>query len=114
MTVTVHWIFRKHNWTLYNTILGFEQIESQDTRHNIASKFLKIISYYGLNKNILSCTAVDNASNNDSFVNSIAYNRKRDIPLLLDGEFFQNRCNVHCYNLIAQDGIQLIDRGIFG
>jgi hypothetical protein len=79
MTITVHWIFREHRWTLYNTILGFEQIESPHTGHNIASKFLKIISYYGLNKNILSCT-LDNASNNDSFVNSIAYNRKRDMP----------------------------------
>ncbi len=108
MTVTVHWIVREHKWTLYNTILGFEQIESPHTGHNIASKFLKIISYYGLNKNILSCT-LDNASNNDSFVSSIAYNRKREMPLLLDGEFFQNRCNAHCYNLIAQDGIRLIE-----
>ena len=31
------------------------------------------------------------------------------MPLLLDGEFFQNRCNAHCYNLIAQDGIRLIE-----
>ena len=98
MTVTVHFISRQHDWTLYNTILGFEQIESPHTGHNIASKFLKIISFYGLSKNIFSCT-LDNASNNDTFVHSITNNRKREMPLLLDGEFFQNRCNAHCYNL---------------
>jgi hypothetical protein len=108
MTVTVHFIVREHQWTLYNTILGFEQIESPHTGHNIATKFAKIISYYGLNKNILACT-LDNASNNDTFVNSITINRRREIPLLLDGEFFQNRCNAHCYNLIAQDGLRLLD-----
>jgi hypothetical protein len=111
MTVTVHFIVRGHNWTLYNTILGFETLESPHTGYNIASKFLKIISFYGLNKNILSCT-LDNASNNDTFVNNITNNRKREMPLLLDGEFFHSRCNAHCYNLIAQDGIRLIEASL--
>ena len=106
MSVTVHFIMRGHNWTLYNTLLGFEQIESPHTGHNIASKFSKIVSFYGLNKNVFSCT-LDNAGNNDTFVNSM-HNRKREIPLMLEGEFFHVRCNAHCYNLIAQDGIKLL------
>ena len=47
---------------------------------------------------------MDNASNNDTFV-AYMKSMKRDIPLMLDGEFFQNRYNAHCYNLIAQDGL---------
>ena len=100
MAVTVHFIIREHNWTLYNTLLSFEQIQSPHTGYNIASKFHKTIAYYELQNNIFSST-LDNTSNNDAFVDSISHR----IPLMLDGQFFQNRCNAHIYNLIAQDAL---------
>ena len=56
---------------------------------------------------------MDNASNNDTFV-AYMKSRKRDIPLMLDGEFFQTRCNAHCYNLIAQDGLALLKEPLAG
>ena len=112
MAVTIHFIVRAHDWQLYNTLLGFELIESPHTGQNIAAKFSKIITNYGLEKNVLSCT-MDNASNNDTFV-AFMKSRKRDIPLMLDGEFFQTRCNAHCYNLIAQDGLALLKEPLAG
>jgi hypothetical protein len=57
---------------------------------------------------------MDNASNNDTFVAHMK-SRKRDIlPLMLDGELFQTRCNAHCYNLIAQDGLALLKEPLAG
>ena len=88
-------------------------IDSPHTGQNIAAKFSKIITTYGLEKNVLSCT-MDNASNNDTFV-AFMKSRKRDIPLMLDGEFFQTCCNAHCYNLIAQqDGLALLKEPLAG
>ena len=112
MSVTIHFIVRAHDWQLYHTLLGFEQIDSPHTGQNIAAKFLKIITNYGLEKNVFSCT-MDNAGNNDTFV-AFMKSRKRDIPLMLDGEFFQTRCNAHCYNLIAQDGLALLKEPLAG
>ena len=112
MSVTIHFIVRAHDWQLYHTLLGFEQIDSPHTGQNIAAKFSKIITNYGLEKNVFSCT-MDNAGNNDTFV-AFMKSRKRDIPLMLDGEFFQTRCNAHCYNLIAQDGLALLKEPLAG
>ena len=112
MAVTIHFIVRAHDWQLYNTLIGFEQIDSPHTGPKIAAKFSKIITSYGLEKNVFSCT-MDNASNNDTFV-AYMKSRKRDIPLMLDGEFFQTRCNAHCYNLIAQDGLALLKEPLAG
>jgi len=106
MAITVHFIVRKHNWTLYHTLLSFEQVKSPHTGQNIADKVSKVIEFYGLQKNVFAGT-VDNASNNDTMVASLKL-RRSEMPLMLDGEFFQNRCNAHCYNLIAQDGISLL------
>ena len=112
MAVTIHFIVRAHDWQLYNTLLGFELIESPHTGQNIAAKFSKIITNYGLEKNVLSCT-MDNAGNKDTFV-AFMKSRKRYIPLMLDGEYFQTRCNAHCYNLIAQDGLALLKEPLAG
>ena len=103
MAVTIHFIIRSHEWTLYHTLIGFEQIDSPHTGQNIAAKFCKIIQWYGLLQNVFACT-MDNAGNNDTFVASM----KTRIPIMLNGDFFQNRCNAHCYNLIAQDGLSLL------
>ena len=112
MAVTIHFIVRSHEWQLYHTLIGFEQIDSPHTGPYIAAKFSKIITSYGLERNVFSCT-MDNASNNDTFV-AYMRSRKRDIPLMLDGEFFQSRCNAHCYNLIAQDGLALLKEPLAG
>ena len=113
MAVTIHFIVRSHDWQLYHPLIGFEQIDSPHTGPNIAAKFSKIIASYGLKKNAFSCTMDNNASNNDTFV-AYMKSRKRDIPLLLDGEVFQTRCNAHCYNLIAQDGLALLKEPLAG
>ena len=112
MAVTVHFIMRHHGWTLYNTIIGFESLDSPHTGVNIANKFIKILKEYGLQNNAFSCT-MDNAGNNDTFSYHMKH-RQREAPLLLNGEFFQSRCNGHCYNLIAQDGLALLKEPLAG
>ena len=70
MAVTIHFIVRSHEWTLYHTLIGFEQIDSPHTGQNIAAKFCKIVQRYGLIQNVFACT-MDNAGNNVTMVRKL-------------------------------------------
>ncbi|XP_074298208.1 zinc finger BED domain-containing protein RICESLEEPER 2-like [Silene latifolia] len=52
---------------------------------------------------------VDNASYNDSMINSLRAHFMRKNVLLCNGDFFHMRCFAHIINLVVQVGLNLID-----
>lgn len=55
---------------------------------------------------------LDNASNNNVFVDIFKSQLRLKDALILNGEFFHVRCCAHVLNLIVQDGLKEIDRAV--
>ena len=97
LCVTVHFI--DSNWRLKSFLLAFRHIFGHHAGLRIYDCFKEILTEYDLMNRVLTVT-LDNASNNDTFMDEMILNK-----VVIDNEC-QIRCFAHILNLAAQDSIQ--------
>ena len=77
----------------------------------LTEKIHALLTEWGIEKKLFSIT-LDNAFNNDSFVEMLKCHLNMTDSLLCVGEHFHIRCCAHVLNLIVQDGLNEIDEAI--
>ena len=70
-------------------------------------RLFNILKEWGIEKKVFTIT-LDNASYNDTLVNSLKKNPSFISSLPCSGEFFQVCCGAHILNLIVQEGLKII------
>ena len=104
--LTAHYV--DENWKLKNIILNFCHMPPPHTGTLLSEKILSFLEEWGIEKKIFSIT-LDNASNNDNCQDFIKQKLNEGGLLLCDGIFFHVCCGAHILNLIAQEGLKVID-----
>jgi len=99
MGVTAHYI--NENWELQVTTLDFIHLPGPHTGFNLHNCFVSVLETYGLETKTLGIT-LDNASNNDSFIQSI------DKDSTNFKSFHHIRCFAHVLNLSAQTALDVL------
>ena len=92
MCVTIHWI--NEEWKIQKRIIGFIELVEQHRGTLIASKIRETSCNYNISDKIMTIS-FDNASNNGSSIKRL----KCELPLILDGQLFHNRCACHILNV---------------
>ncbi|KAL6534872.1 hypothetical protein OROGR_013547 [Orobanche gracilis] len=106
MVLTGHWI--DSTWKLQKRVLNFVHLPPPRTGIVIADQILKCLRGWGLEKKVYTLS-VDNASNNETCVNSLKNTFSKTRSLHLDGGLFWVRCCAHILNLLVQDGLSKIN-----
>jgi hypothetical protein len=99
MGVTAHYIDK--DWRLQVTTLDFVNLLGPHTGSNLHKCFVNVLKTYGLETKTLGIT-VDNASNNDAFINFLA-NDSTSFR-----SFHHIRCFAHVLNLSAQAALDVL------
>ncbi|KAL6540731.1 hypothetical protein OROMI_024614 [Orobanche minor] len=105
ISLTGHFVDPK--WGLHKKILAFTIMPPPHTGAALAEKVYGLLKEWGIHNKVFSIT-LDNASNNDSMVDSLKF----DLDLVCGGEYFQVRCCAHVVNLIVQDGLKELDGAV--
>jgi hypothetical protein len=106
MVVTAHFV--DENWVLQKKFLSFSLVPPPRGGAILADRLLAVLQEWGIDRKIFSIT-LDNASYNETLVNSLKENLSFGPYLPCNGEFFHVRCGAHVLNLIVQDGLKVID-----
>uniref|UniRef100_A0A2N9IPK2 HAT C-terminal dimerisation domain-containing protein n=1 Tax=Fagus sylvatica TaxID=28930 RepID=A0A2N9IPK2_FAGSY len=106
MVVTAHFV--DENWVLQKKVLSFSLVPPPRGGAILADRLLAVLQEWGIDRKIFSIT-LDNASYNETLVNSLKENLSFGPYLPCSGEFFHVRCGAHVLNLIVQDGLKVID-----
>ena len=109
LCITAHFI--DQDWRLQKRILNFCFMPPPHTGIYLTEKIHALLTEWGIEKKLFSIT-LDNASNNDSFVEMLKCQLNMTDSLLCVGEHFHIRCCAHVLNLIVQDGLNEIDEAI--
>lgn len=108
MCITIHFI--NNDWKLENFVLYFSCFPPPHNGPLISEKFSKLLGESGWNiEDKLMAITLDNASNNDTFVDSYMMKLLSQGALTLNGRFFRVRCAAHVINLIVKSGLQELD-----
>jgi len=98
--ITGHYI--DAGFHLNQRLVAFEQIHGEHTGENIAR-----IVYESLNKNNLCdklhCVTADNASNNNTMLESLSAILRREANVIWDHNTHHVRCLAHIINLVVGD-----------
>uniref|UniRef100_A0A2N9IWT7 BED-type domain-containing protein n=1 Tax=Fagus sylvatica TaxID=28930 RepID=A0A2N9IWT7_FAGSY len=89
-------------------VLSFSLVPPPRGGAILADRLLAVLQEWGIDRKIFSIT-LDNASYNETLVNSLKENLSFGPYLPCSGEFFHVRCGAHVLNLIVQDGLKVID-----
>lgn len=109
LTITAHFV--DVDWRLNKKILNFCIMPPPHTGLALSEKIYSLVSEWGIDMKLFSMT-LDNASNNNVFVDIFKSQLRLKDALILNGEFFHVRCCAHVLNLIVQDGLKEIDRAV--
>ena len=108
MCITIHFI--NNDWKLENFVLCFSCFPPPHNGPLISEKFSKLLGEGGWNiEDKLMAITLDNASNNDTFVDSYMIKLLSQGALTLSGRFFRVRCAAHVINLIVKSGLEELD-----
>ena len=78
----------------------------------LVDRLLAVLQEWGIDRKIFSIT-LDNASYNETLVNSLKENLSFGPYLPCSGEFFHVCCGAHVLDLIVQDGLKVIDKVVY-
>ncbi|KAK9713643.1 hypothetical protein RND81_06G041900 [Saponaria officinalis] len=106
MCITAHWV--DSNWNLQKRIIKFGDLTPLFDGISLADEITLCLGKWKIADKVLSFT-VDNASYNDSMINSLKTHFMRKNLLVYDGDFFHIRYSAHIINLVVQAGLLLID-----
>ncbi|GMY09741.1 zinc finger BED domain-containing protein RICESLEEPER 2-like, partial [Fagus crenata] len=108
MVVTAHFV--DENWVLQKKILSFSLVPPPFGGAILVDRLLAVLQEWGIDRKIFSII-LDNASYNETLVNSLKENLSFGPYLSCSGEFFHVHCGAHVLNLVVQDGLKVIDEG---
>ncbi|KAL4632156.1 hypothetical protein ACB092_04G031900 [Castanea dentata] len=91
------------NWELQMRVLCFSHTLPPCSDKILGERLFRILKEWGIEKKVFTIT-LDNASYNDTLVNSLKKNYSFRSSLPCTGEFFRIRCGAHILNLIVQEG----------
>jgi hypothetical protein len=104
MGITYHYV--ADDWSLQSGLLDFCHLPGSHTGENIANCFMQSLKKRGIPSDKVMGVVVDNAKNNDSFVEKL-------IQLgVLQSEEHHIRCLAHIINLACQDMLEMISESI--
>ncbi|XP_030970702.1 zinc finger BED domain-containing protein RICESLEEPER 2-like [Quercus lobata] len=106
MVLTAHYI--DANWELQMRVLCFSHTPPPRSGKILGERLFNILKEWGIEKKVFTIT-LDNASYNDTLVNSLKKNPSFRSSLPCSGEFFCVRCGAHILNLIVQEGLKIIE-----
>lgn len=109
LCVTCHFI--TENWRIHKKIIKFALVETPYDGWNLFNALLKSLNEWNLEHRVFAIT-LDNASNNDSFVNYLKENLVAKHLLLSQGNLFHFRCAAHVLNLIVQEGLKEMSEAV--
>ncbi|KAL6559716.1 hypothetical protein OROGR_004833 [Orobanche gracilis] len=105
MCITAHWV--DSDWKLQNRIIKFSALTPPFDGNSLVDEITLCLGQWKITHKIFSFT-VDNASYNDTMIDSLRSHFMRKKYLVYDGDFFHLRCSAHIINLIVQAGLNLI------
>ncbi|KAK9983920.1 hypothetical protein SO802_033445 [Lithocarpus litseifolius] len=109
MVLIAHYI--DVNWKLQIRVLCFSHTPPPRRGKILAKRLFNILKEWGIEKKVFTIT-LDNASYNDTLVNSFKKNPSFRSSLPCSGEFFHVHCGTHFLNLIVQEGLKIIEHGV--
>ncbi|KAK3146444.1 hypothetical protein QOZ80_3BG0266230 [Eleusine coracana subsp. coracana] len=109
LCVTLHII--DDGWRLHKLIIKFASVETPHDGPNLFNAMLTTLQAWNIEKKVLFIT-LDNATTNDSFVESLRKNLLGKSLLLHNGKLLHYRCAAHVLNLIAQEGFKFLKGAI--
>ncbi len=99
IAITAHWI--SDSWEMKNCLLAIRELQSH-TGENIAKLFVSVLQEFNINESRLMAITMDNASNNDTFVDSC----KEFFPSIINLKTRRVRCFAHTINLCCQEFVK--------
>ncbi|KAJ4786180.1 Zinc finger BED domain-containing protein RICESLEEPER 2 [Rhynchospora pubera] len=109
MCITAHYI--DSGWNLQKRIITFKDLSPPHSGEVISDAILEAIRKWGIEDKIGTIT-LDNASNNDKAAGLLRLSFEARDKLHFLGYFFHIRCCAHILNLVVQDGLGKIDKGL--
>ncbi|KAK4568458.1 hypothetical protein RGQ29_004027 [Quercus rubra] len=109
MVLTAHYI--DANWELQMRVLCFSHTPPRRSGKILGERLFNILKEWDIEKKVFTIT-LDNASYNDTLVNSLKKNPSFRLSLPCSGEFFRVRCGAHILNLIVQEGLKIIEHAV--
>ncbi|XP_015691340.2 zinc finger BED domain-containing protein RICESLEEPER 2-like [Oryza brachyantha] len=106
MCVTCHFI--DVDWKIHKRIIKFFRVKTPHTGFEMFNTMLSCIQDWNIADKIFSVT-LDNASANDAMVALLKCNLKTKNAIPSRGKLLHNRCAAHVINLIAKDGLKVVD-----
>ncbi|BAF13646.2 zinc finger BED domain-containing protein RICESLEEPER 2-like [Oryza sativa Japonica Group] len=106
MCVTCHFI--DTDWRVQKRIIKFFGVKTPHTGVQMFNAMLSCIQDWNIADKIFSVT-LDYASANDSMAKLLKCNLKAKKTIPAGGKLLHNRCATHVINLIAKDGLKVID-----
>ncbi|KAK9756261.1 hypothetical protein RND81_01G084900 [Saponaria officinalis] len=106
MCITAHWV--DCDWKLQKRIIKFAALSPPFDGISLADEITFCLGQWKIAHKVFSFR-VDNASYNDSMINSLRTHFMRKHVLVSNGDFFHMRCSAHIINLVVQAGLNLID-----
>ncbi|KAL5570508.1 hypothetical protein UlMin_027083 [Ulmus minor] len=108
MVVTAHYI--DDSWILQSKILRFMYVPCPHNAETISDALMGCLMDWNVDRK-LSTLNVDNCTANDVAI-PIMKDKLFSSGLMLSGDFFHMCCTAHILNLIAEDGMYILDKGI--